>query len=34
MKRLLLATLISMVLLGLSASPAEGAVLAGLAVSA
>ena len=34
MKRLLFATLLSMVLLGLTASPAEGVVLAGLAVSA
>ena len=33
MKRLLLATLISMMLLGVSASPAEGALLAGLAAS-
>lgn len=34
MKRLLFATLLSMVLLGLTASPAEGVVLAGLAASA
>ncbi len=34
MKRLLLATLISMVLLGLTATPAEGAALAGLVATA
>lgn len=34
MKRLLLATLLSMVLLGLTASPVEGAALAGLTASA
>jgi hypothetical protein len=34
MKRLLLATLLSMVLLGLTASPVEGVALAGLAASA
>ena len=34
MKRLLLATLISMVLLGLTANPADGAALAGLVATA
>ena len=34
MKRLLLATLLSMVLLGLTATSAEGAALAGLAAIA
>jgi hypothetical protein len=34
MKRLLLATLLSMVLLGLTATPAEGVALAGLLASA
>ncbi len=34
MKRLLFATLLSMVLLGLTASPAEGVMLVGLAASA
>ena len=34
MKRLLLATLLSMVLLGLTATPIEGAALAGLAATA
>ncbi len=34
MKRFLLATFLSMVLLGLTAAPAEGAVLAGLVATA
>ena len=34
MKRLLFATLLSVVLLGLTASPAEGVALLGLAASA
>ena len=34
MKRLLFATLLSVMLLGLSASPADGLLLAGLAASA
>ena len=34
MKRLLFATLLSMMLLGLTASPVEGVMLAGLAASA
>ena len=34
MKRLLVATLLSMMLLGITATPAEGAVLAGLVASA
>ncbi len=34
MKRLLFATLLSMVLLGLTATPAEGVALAGLLASA
>ena len=34
MKRLLLATILSMILLGLTATSAEGAVLAGLVASA
>lgn len=34
MKRLLLATLLSMVLLGLAATPADGVALAGLLASA